>query len=1022
MIQLNRMQCLRITERCANILISVRDEVVEATQHDNGIPADLEYPLRRLVDAFAQIQAFLNQQAHRPFIKRYLKRDDILRQLQGCDAALQDAVDAFGFSVQFRIYRYVRMLDADRRGRIEGAAAATVDRLLEGGARPLLEGGNGHPTNALGLENTASAGSDTTPRMDTTPTMPETATLGATAPAQPAAARLRARRARENAEDTRRDVADLRGVMRKAMEIPNDAALMRVLEVDGAEIPEAVRALQRALEGALRKVEGEKAGLSRDGSLAEKGGAASRRQSKRRSGDDYAEEEQDPDPYAAHDMLDREFMESGIDAMRRMSRPGGQSSMLQPWDLPDWTITRYEIDREIKIGVGYFSDVYKGTWKGRAVAIKVLAPTTPRKLFVREAGIWRGLRHRNVLQLFGASSAVEGGMWFLVSPYLPNGTLVEYLKRVESRIAAGLEGPGSPRLGGQGSPRLGATSPRRSTAGHAKLATSPGSPIMEAGTDEDPADVLRYLLEIARGMEYLHSKGVLHGDLKAANVLVDDNHHAVISDFGQSEMRSEVYRISGLGDGTLRWQAPELLSGATERITTETDVYAFAITAVEVLGFGRLPWGQLDDEAVRWAVLSTIIHAIIPSHTTPVLLALLRACWARDPFKRPMFSQVVRDVKRLRKQAGWIERSEDKTSEQPPDALTNEEMIASMPSPDLKPMPLPGGMSPRTETGLLREAGVIGGPPMHMPEPVLYTSSSRASSLFMHDEEGGADYAGYESPPPATEMLAEIKNERRYRLLLNHEYHPSLNLPLWTPTPVEVGAVGYLSKPSGRFVTLFNAFAPDHAEEESIRGLPSVSGYGTWRVGVQQVEKRGIAQRGLDAIVGFLTYKSRGGGASSESISRRYSYPLRSGHKVAYLCTETATYRYLYSADAAKRWFVNNVDAVVRAYGRDHHIGKEDLFFVVGTLDAPDHALFVSHVHPDGQAHFNVYASSVQGQPWGRFTMDTAPDVAGPSYDTDDPQKSVTASKVSGSGDPPRTVLLARLRFKPDEKEPTTKL
>ena len=98
------------------------------------------------------------------------------------------------------------------------------------------------------------------------------------------------------------------------------------------------------------------------------------------------------------------------------------------------------------------------------------------------------------------------------------------------------------------------------------------------------------------------------------------------------------------------------------------------------------------------------------------------------------------------------------------------------------------------------------------------------------------------------------------------------------------------------------------------------------------------------------------------------------------------------------------------------------LLAVVGTLDAPDHALFVSHVHPDGQAHFNVYASPVQGQPWGRFTMDTAPDVSGPSYDTDDPQKSVTASKVSGSGDPPRTVLLARLRFKPDEKEPTTKL
>ena len=109
--------------------------------------------------------------------------------------------------------------------------------------------------------------------------------------------------------------------------------------------------------------------------------------------------------------------------------------------------------------------------------------------------------------------------------------------------------------------------------------------------------------------------------------------------------------------------------------------------------------------------------------------------------------------------------------------------------------------SSTSDEGLLREAGVIGGPPMHMPEPVLYTSSSRASSLFMHDEDvgggmgmsdsvlgpmmagleqrepaGGADYAGYESPPPATEMLAEIKNERRYRLLLNHEYHPSREL------------------------------------------------------------------------------------------------------------------------------------------------------------------------------------------------------------------------------------------------------
>ena len=47
--------------------------------------------------------------------------------------------------------------------------------------------------------------------------------------------------------------------------------------------------------------------------------------------DDYAEEEQDPDPYVAHDMLDREFMESGIDAMRRMSRPGVAGGAVGGW-------------------------------------------------------------------------------------------------------------------------------------------------------------------------------------------------------------------------------------------------------------------------------------------------------------------------------------------------------------------------------------------------------------------------------------------------------------------------------------------------------------------------------------------------------------------------------------------------------------------------------------------------------------------------------------------------------------------
>ena len=84
-------------------------------------------------------------------------------------------------------------------------------------------------------------------------------------------------------------------------------------------------------------------------------------------------------------------------------------------------------------------------------------------------------------------------------------------------------------------------------------------------SDVDAAriDAAKMIHEISKGMAYLHEQGVLHGDLKvripaikayplvrqmtpaqAANVLVDDDTSCVIADFGQSEMKSEVYRIT----------------------------------------------------------------------------------------------------------------------------------------------------------------------------------------------------------------------------------------------------------------------------------------------------------------------------------------------------------------------------------------------------------------------------------------------------------------------------------------------
>lgn len=58
--------------------------------------------------------------------------------------------------------------------------------------------------------------------------------------------------------------------------------------------------------------------------------------------------------------------------------------------------------------------------------------------------------------------------------------------------------------------------------------------------------------------------------------------------------------------GTLRWQPPEVMEGLSD-LTPKVDVYAFAITCVEILNMGQMPWSLMDDSSVQFVVLSTLV-------------------------------------------------------------------------------------------------------------------------------------------------------------------------------------------------------------------------------------------------------------------------------------------------------------------------------------------------------------------------------------------------------------------------------
>jgi abelson tyrosine-protein kinase 1 len=67
---------------------------------------------------------------------------------------------------------------------------------------------------------------------------------------------------------------------------------------------------------------------------------------------------------------------------------------------------------------------------------------------------------------------------------------------------------------------------------------------------------------------------------------------------------------------------------------------------------------------------------------------------------------------------------------------------------------------------------------------------------------------------------------------------------------------------------------------------------------------------------------------------------MRSGHKTAFLCTETTMYRYIEDLGTPKKWFIANADEIMRIYSEAHQISKEDLF--LGQLIDPSTDAFYS--------------------------------------------------------------------------------
>ncbi|CBI24172.3 unnamed protein product, partial [Vitis vinifera] len=295
--------------------------------------------------------------------------------------------------------------------------------------------------------------------------------------------------------------------------------------------------------------------------------------------------------------------EDGKMETKNIGRPPLDPS-IGDFDINTLQIIKNEDLEELKeLGSGTFGTVYHGKWRGSDVAIKRIKKIcfTSRSSeqerltieFWREADILSKLHHPNVVAFYGVVHDGPGATLATVTEYMVDGSLRHVLLRKDRYL--------------------------------------------------DRRKRLLIAMDAAFGMEYLHSKNIVHFDLKCDNLLVNlkDPLRPIckVGDFGLSKIKRNTL-VSGGVRGTLPWMAPELLNGSSNKVSEKVDVFSFGIVLWEILT-GEEPYANMHYGAIIGGIVSNTLRPTVPSSCDPEWRTLMEQCWAPNPAVRPSFTEIT---------------------------------------------------------------------------------------------------------------------------------------------------------------------------------------------------------------------------------------------------------------------------------------------------------------------------------------------------------------------------------------------
>ncbi|KAK8518266.1 hypothetical protein V6N12_017419 [Hibiscus sabdariffa] len=194
-------------------------------------------------------------------------------------------------------------------------------------------------------------------------------------------------------------------------------------------------------------------------------------------------------------------------------------------------------DSEKELGDGGFGTVYYGELRdGRAVAVKRLYENNYKRVeqFMNEVGILTGLRHHNLVSLYGSTSRHSREL-LLVYEYVSNGTVADHLHGDRAK-------PGE-------------------LSWHIRLEIA---------------------IETALALRYLHASDIIHRDVKTNNILLDKDFHVKVADFGLSRLfPTDVTHVSTAPQGTPGYVDPDY--HRCYQLTSKSDVFSFGVVLVELI-------------------------------------------------------------------------------------------------------------------------------------------------------------------------------------------------------------------------------------------------------------------------------------------------------------------------------------------------------------------------------------------------------------------------------------------------------